>query len=71
MTGGASFREIVDLSNWDRSLWINAPGQSGAPGSRHFADLARPWSAGEYFPMAFSDAAVQAAAETTLTLTPR
>ena len=54
-----------------RSLWINAPGQSGAPGSRHFADLARPWSAGEYFPMAFSDAAVQAAAETTLTLLPR
>jgi penicillin amidase len=71
VTGGASFREILDLSNWDRSLWINAPGQSGAPGSRHFADLARPWSAGEYFPMAFSDAAVQAAAETTLTLLPR
>ena len=71
VTGGASFREIVDLSNWDRSVWINAPGQSGAPGSRHFADLARPWSAGDYFPMAFSDAAVQAAAETTLTLTPR
>jgi penicillin amidase len=71
VTGGASFREIVDLSNWDRSLWINAPGQSGAPGSRHFADLARPWAAGDYFPMVFSDAAVQAAAETTLTLTPR
>jgi len=71
VAGGASFREIVDLSNWDRSLWTNAPGQSGAPGSRHFADLARPWAAGDYFPMAFSDAAVQAAAETTLTLTPR
>ncbi len=71
VTGGASFRQVVDLSNWDRSLWINAPGQSGAPGSRHFSDLAKPWSAGEYFPMAFSDAAVQAAAETTLTLVPR
>ncbi len=71
VTGGASFRQIVDLSNWDRSVWTNAPGQSGAPGSRHFADLAKPWSAGEYFPMAFSDAAVEAAAETTLTLTPR
>ena len=71
VTGGASFRQIVDLSNWDRSVWTNAPGQSGAPGSRHFADLAKPWSVGEYFPMPFSDAAVEAAAETTLTLTPR
>ncbi len=69
VTGGASFREIVDVSNWDRSLWINAPGQSGVPGSRHFADLAGPWASGEYFPMAFSDAAVEAAADTTLTLT--
>ena len=71
VTGGASFKQIVDLANWDRSIWTNAPGQSGAPGSRHFADLAGSWATGEYFPMPFSDAAVEAAGETTLTLTPR
>ena len=70
VTGGATFREIVDLANWDRSLATNAPGQSGAPGSSHFADLARPWAAGEYFPLAFTDEAVQANTESVLTLRP-
>ena len=71
IAGGPSFREIVDLADWDRSLWINTPGQSGSPGTRHFADLATPWSMGEYFQMAFTDAAVEAAAESELTLRPR
>jgi penicillin amidase len=68
---GPSLREIVDVAGWDRSLWTNAPGQSGAPGSRHFADLAKPWSLGEYFQMAFSDEAVRAVAESELVLQPR
>ena len=68
--GGASFREILDLADWDRSLVTNAPGQSGSPGSSHFADLARLWTAGEYFPLAFSGRAVAANAETVLTLVP-
>jgi penicillin G amidase len=68
---GPSFREVIDLGNWDASMATNAPGQSGWPASPHFADLATLWAAGEYFPLAFSDAAVQANAETTLTLTPR
>jgi penicillin amidase len=67
---GASFGEIVDLSNWDRSVAINTPGQSGSPRSPHFSDLARLWAAGEYFPLAFSEAAVQANAESTLVLQP-
>jgi penicillin amidase len=71
VSGGAAFREVVDLAAWDRSLATNAPGQSGAPGSSHFADLAKPWAAAEYFPLAFTDAAVQAATEATLTLQPR
>jgi len=67
---GASFGEIVDLSNWDLSVAINTPGQSGSPRSPHFSDLARLWAAGEYFPLAFSDAAVKANAESTLVLQP-
>jgi penicillin amidase len=71
VAGGASFREIVDVSDWDRSVWTQAPGQSGSPGSSHFADLAKPWSSGAYFQMAFTTAAVEANTEAVLTLQPR
>ena len=69
-TIGATFREIMDVSNWDRSVATSAPGQSGQPGSPHFSDLATMWGQGQYFPLPYSDAAVQAAAEKTLVLTP-
>jgi penicillin G amidase len=67
---GASFREIVDVAAWDRTVVTNAPGQSGAPRSKHFSDLAKMWAAGDYFPLVFSDAAVDANAESTLMLQP-
>jgi penicillin amidase len=70
-TTGASFSAIFDLGDWDRSVAQNAPGQSGSPASPHFGDLAKLWAAGEYFSIPFSDAAVQAQAEATLTLVPR
>jgi penicillin amidase len=68
---GPSFRAIFDLGDWDRSLAMNAPGQSESPGSPHFGDLAAGWAAGQYFPLAFSDRAVQANAQSTLMLVPR
>jgi penicillin amidase len=68
---GASFRVIIDLGDWDRSVATNAPGQSGSPGSPHFRDLAPLWAAGEYIPLSFGDRAVQASAESTLTLVPQ
>lgn len=67
---GASYREIFDLSNWDNSLAINTPGQSGQPGSRHYADLLPFWEAGQYFPLLYSKAAVEENATDVLTLTP-
>jgi penicillin amidase len=68
---GASYREILDVANWDRSLVINTPGQSGQPGSRFYANLVQDWAAAKYFPLAFSRSAVDKAAAHTLTLTPR
>ncbi len=68
---GPSFRQILDVADWDHSLVTNAPGQSGSPASPHFADLAPTWAAGEYFPLVFSDEAVKANAEATLTLVPK
>lgn len=67
---GASFRAIFDLADWHRSVAQNAPGQSGSPASAHAADVAKLWAAGKYFPLVFSDAAVRANTEATLTLVP-
>ena len=67
---GASYREIFDVANWDRSLVINVPGQSGQPGSPYYDNLLKLWADNEYFPLAFSDRAIAAAAKHRLTLRP-
>jgi penicillin amidase len=59
-TNGASFRMIVDLGNWDRSVMTNVPGESGVPSSKHYDDLIESWNHGVYHPMAFSRAYVEA-----------
>jgi penicillin G amidase len=56
---GASFREILDTGDWDRSIAVNTPGQSGQPGSRHYSDLMPLWDAGSYFPLTYSRTAVE------------
>ena len=56
---GASYREILDPSDWDQSVAVNTPGQSGQPGSPHYSDLMRLWDAGHYFPLVYSPKAVQ------------
>jgi len=69
-SSGASYREIFDLSNWDNSLAINTPGQSGEPGSRHYSDLLPIWAAGQYFPLLYSKQAIEENATDVLTLLP-
>jgi penicillin amidase len=64
-------RGSFDPANWDRSRAMNAPGQSGSPDSPFFRDLASAWSQGIDVPLAFTDAAVNANASSTLTLFPR
>jgi penicillin amidase len=58
---GATYREILDLSDWDRSVTINAPGQSGQPGSPYYSNLLPEWAENRYFPMVYSKQAVEAA----------
>lgn len=65
-----SLRFIADTSNWDNCLSVHAPGQSGRPGSRHYDDLIPLWLRGEYHPMPFSRAAVEAATAAVQTLVP-
>ena len=70
-TNGASYREILDLSDWDRSVMTNVPGESGDPESSHYSDLIDDWASGRYHPMPFSRPAVEAAAAEHLWLVPR
>ncbi|SFJ44068.1 penicillin acylase family protein [Methylobacterium brachiatum] len=70
LTHGASFRMVVDVGDWDRSVFINVPGQSGDPGSPHYADLAPIWGRRDHVPMLYGRAAVEAATETIITLSP-
>jgi acyl-homoserine lactone acylase PvdQ len=67
---GASYREIFDVSDWDRSLVINTPGQSGQPGSPFYSNLVRDWADDKYFQLVFSRSAVEKAAARTLILRP-
>jgi penicillin amidase len=65
---GASYREILDVSNWDRSVATNTPGQSGQPGSPFYGNLLPLWAENKYFPLAFSTDAIEANTKHRLTL---
>jgi penicillin amidase len=69
-TSGATYRHVFDLADWDRGVATSAPGQSGQPGSPHYADLLPLWQKGEYFPLAFSRARVEAVTRHRLKLLP-
>jgi penicillin amidase len=64
------FRQIVDLSDLSRSLFMVPPGQSGHLASVHYDDLAEPWAKGEYVPMLWTREQVDREAEGGLELTP-
>ena len=69
-TNGASYRQILDLSDWDRSVMTNVPGESGDPESPHYSDLLDDWASGRYHPMPFTRQAVEAAAAERIWLMP-
>jgi penicillin amidase len=70
-TNGASYRHILDLSDWDHSVMTNVPGESGNPESAHYSDLLDEWASGSYHPMPFSRKAVEAATVERITLVPK
>jgi penicillin G amidase len=70
-TGGASFRLVVDVGNWDNSRAVNYPGQSGDPASPHYRDLAPLWLRGDYFPLLYTRDAIEKATQSRILLTPQ
>jgi penicillin amidase len=66
----ASYRQIIDVADWDASRAVHTTGQSGHPASRHYDDMIPMWLAGEYHPMLWSRGAVEANLDATLILEP-
>lgn len=69
-TSGASFRIVADLSDWDNTMFTNAPGQSGDPESPYYRNLFRAWAEDRHFPVYFTRERVNASAKEKTTLTP-
>lgn len=69
-SSGASFRVIIDCSDWDLTMATNSPGQSGDPQSPHYRDLFELWSRNQYFPLYFSKNKVKTVAKTMIKLMP-
>ncbi|MCC6590720.1 MAG: penicillin acylase family protein [Bryobacterales bacterium] len=59
-TAGASYRQILDVGDWDRSVTTNVPGESGDPNSPFYSNLAKEWSEGRYHPLLYTRRAVEA-----------
>lgn len=70
-SNGGTFKQVVDVANWDESRATNAPGQSGQPGSPYYGDLLERWKNGDYFPYLFTRSAVEENAAHTLRLVPQ
>jgi penicillin amidase len=69
-SGGGSFKIVVDTENWDNSVGLNSPGQSGDVNDAHYRDLYELWARGKYFPIFYSRPKVESVAEKVFELEP-
>jgi len=51
---GATFRIVTDLADWDKTLFTNAPGQSGDVESIFYKNLFELWATDQHFPVYYS-----------------
>jgi penicillin amidase len=70
VTGGSSFRAVVDVGNWPTGIASLGPGQGGSPGDRHYRDLYDSWLNNVPVPLAFDQQHVERVAETVFQLVP-
>jgi penicillin amidase len=69
-THGPAMRFVANPGDWDNSILLIPAGESGQPGSRHYADQFSSWYEGKPIFAPFSDAADVRARKHTLTLKP-
>ncbi len=67
----SSMRQVIDLSNLSGSVVINATGQSGHAGNRHYDDQIDSWSKVRYHPTWWDEAALVSSRPDRLVLNPR
>lgn len=64
------YRQVLDLGDWDRGLFMIPTGNSGIPGHPRYDDCIDEYVAGAYRPLLFNELAIRSAAESVLTLEP-
>jgi penicillin amidase len=65
-----SYRQVIDLSDFSRSVSIHTTGQSGHPFQAHYEDMIPMWRDGRYHAMLWERATIESSAEGHLALTP-
>jgi penicillin amidase len=70
-TSGASFRILVDTGNWEKTMGINSPGQSGNPESRFYGNLFNLWANDGFFKVLFEKSGVKKQAAERIILNPK
>lgn len=65
-----SYRQVIDVGNWDDMRFILPTGQSGHPGSQHYDDMLESWRRSECRTLPFSRPAVEAETAETVRLLP-
>ncbi len=68
-TSGGSFKIVVDTEEWDNSIGLNNPGQSGDANNPHYRDLYDLWAHGKYFPVFYSRKKIESVTEKVFQLT--
>ena len=69
-SSGASFRILVDTENWDNTLAMNNPGQSGDPESPFYNNLFQEWSTDGFFPLFYSKGKIESVTAQRIVLKP-
>jgi penicillin amidase len=67
---GASYRQVIDVGNWDAARVTNAPGQSGDPRSPFYDNLLQGWAEEESFPLLYSRKKIEENRALTIRLRP-
>ena len=67
---GGSYRQVLDVGNWDAARMTNAPGQSGDPRSPFYDNLLEGWANEGSFPLLYSRKAIDEHTAFTITLMP-
>ena len=70
-SAGASFRMVADLSDWDKAVFTNTPGQSSDPKSPFYKNLFEDWANDKFFPALYSKNKIEAAVFQKTQLLPR